>query len=157
MKEFRQLKGRDHSVQIIKNIAYKWETVAYGFHFEPSEVDSITRDYKDVEAACEKMLSKWVLGEHRTPVAWSTVVECLRECEFQTLADNLEHILHLEEVCAICREYYTYCLYNYVALPCNCNECMVRFVQCVGSNSETDTGKHKTHAQSKGVVEYLLL
>jgi len=108
MNDFQLLKGKDRTVQIIKSIAYKWESVAYCFHFEPSEVRSITRDsFIEAEIACEKMLSKWLLGEHCTPVTWGTVVKCLRECEFRTLADDLEHILSPEEVGAICLEYFT--------------------------------------------------
>ena len=99
MNEFQLLKGRDCTVQIIKNIAYKWESVAYRFHFETYEVNTITRDsFNEAETACEKMLSRWLLGEHRTPVTWSTVVKCLRECEFRTLADDLDRILSPEEV-----------------------------------------------------------
>ena len=102
MNDFQLLKGKDRTVQIIKSISYKWDSVAYRFLFEPSEVRSITRDsFNEAEIACEKMLSKWLLGEHRAPVTWNTVVKCLRECEFRTLADDLEHILSPEEVGAM--------------------------------------------------------
>jgi len=102
MNDFQMLKGKDRTVQIIKSIAYNWESVAYCFHFEPSEVRSITRDSSnEVETACKNMLSKWLLGEHRTPVTWGTVVKCLRECQFRTLADVLEHILSPDEVGAM--------------------------------------------------------
>lgn len=115
MNDFHLLKGKDRTVQIIKSTAYKWETVAYCLLFEPSEVSTITRDsLNEAETACEKMLSKWLLGEHRTPVTWRTVMNCLRECEFRTLADDLEHILHPKEVGAICMEHFTWCsLHNY--------------------------------------------
>lgn len=76
-------------------MASKWEDLAYILQFSSAMVNTIKRDTKDCTAACTAVLDQWLGGpeETRHPVNWATLIECLRDCEFNTLARDLENAL----------------------------------------------------------------
>ena len=81
-------------VKTVQKVAHKWENLAYRLLFEPGEVETIRNDtFHQSERACLEVLRRWLLGEHCSPVTWLTLLKALRECEFVTLADDLESAL----------------------------------------------------------------
>ena len=40
-----------------------------------------------------EILTQWLQGKGRKPVAWQTLVKCLRDTDLNALADNMESLL----------------------------------------------------------------
>ena len=57
-------------------------------------VDSIAKSkhYVPVDITVE-ILKHWLQGKGRKPVAWQTLVKCLRDTDLNALADNMESLL----------------------------------------------------------------
>ena len=90
-------KGKEgRTVKVIEEVAAKWEQLASALEFSSAVVRTVRRDNnQDCAAACEEVLRRWVGGAEgtRQPVSWTTLIECLRDCDFITLARDLEDVL----------------------------------------------------------------
>ena len=83
-------------VRIIKNVSAKWKKVGTLFNFDPTgyTVDLIdSRHPSDPEAGCTDMMKVWLGGRGRQPATWATLVEVLKNAEFNTLADEVEQLV----------------------------------------------------------------
>ena len=82
-------------MKVIEQVAPEWEELAYTLHFCPAVVRAVRRDTQDCASACTEVLYRWVSGAEGTlqPVSWVTLIECLRDCSFSTLARDLENAL----------------------------------------------------------------
>ena len=83
-------------VRIIENIAAKWEKVARHFNFDPTgyTIDLIdARHPSNPEACCTDMMKLWLRGRGRQPATWATLVEVLRNAEFNVLASEVEQMM----------------------------------------------------------------
>ena len=85
------LRGREEkTVKVVEEVAAKWELLAYALHFSPAIVETIRRDkLHECVPACQEILHRWLNGETRQPVSWQTLINSLRDCDFNTLADDL--------------------------------------------------------------------
>ena len=83
-------------VQIIQNIAAKWKEVGILFNFDPTgrTNDLINaRNSSDPEACCTDMMKVWLEGKGRQPATWATLVEVLRNANFNCLANDMEQLV----------------------------------------------------------------
>ena len=97
MKQLMELKGKEgRTVNVVEEVAAKWERLACALQFSYAVVSTVRRDNnQNCVAACEKVLYQWVSGADgtRQPVNWATLIKSLRDCEFITLATDLENVL----------------------------------------------------------------
>ena len=93
--QLEQLRSPDGKViKIITEVAGVWEEMARRLDFSEPEVSIISRDHgNSVKLACTNVFVQWLAGEHRQPVTWQTVVDCLRELDLNVAAENLNAIL----------------------------------------------------------------
>ena len=95
--QLMKLKSKDgRTVKVIEGVAAEWEQLAYTLQFPPAVVRTVRRDTtQDCTAACAEVLYRWVGGAEgtRQPVSWATLIECLRDCDFNELAKDLEIVL----------------------------------------------------------------
>ena len=86
-------------MRIIDSVAAKWEEVAIALGFDASAIACVRRDHSsDCKAACTLVLQKWLNKEYAhicKPVTWSTLIECLKDAEFSSLAHRITEILEL--------------------------------------------------------------
>ena len=98
MAQLEQLRTHDGGmIKIVTEVAgnCSWEQMARRLHFKEPEVNIIRKNHpNDVKSACIDMLGQWLKGEHRQPVTWQTVIDCLRELDLKVVANDLESILH---------------------------------------------------------------
>ena len=47
----------------------------------------------DAHLINEAILERWIGGKGQGPFTWDTLVECLRDTELNTLADEIEEVL----------------------------------------------------------------
>lgn len=98
--QLEQLTGSNSkTVRVIDSVAAKWEELAIALGFDASAIDRIRRDYSsDCKEACSQMLIKWLKAElersdeHRA-VSWGTLIDCLKDAEFSSIAKELEEII----------------------------------------------------------------
>ena len=77
-------------MKVVEEVAAKWEQLAYVLHFSPAVVRNIQRDTQhDCVSACQEVLYRWLNGETSHPVSWQTLIDSLRDCDFNTLADDI--------------------------------------------------------------------
>ena len=48
---------------------------------------------RDPLQICEKMVKQWLEGKGKQPVTYATLVNCLRDAQLNTLADDIEDVL----------------------------------------------------------------
>ena len=94
--QLEQLRTQDGRViKIVTEVAGDWEQMAQRLDFSEPEVIIIRRSHpNDVESACTDMFERWLAGEHRQPVTWQTVVDCLKELDLNVVASDLDNILY---------------------------------------------------------------
>ena len=83
-------------VRIIKNIAAKWKEVGALFNFDPTgyTIDLIdTHNQSKPMACCTDTMKVWLGGRGRKPISWATLVEVLRNAEFNVLADEVDQLV----------------------------------------------------------------
>ena len=87
LQQLQQFDGVKGVVRVIDAIAYKWEEVAIAFGFNGPSIERIKKDafYRNKKATTD-MFVEWLEegdsnSELRTPVTWSTLVECLKEAQ----------------------------------------------------------------------------
>lgn len=81
-------------IKIITEVAARWEKMARRLNFNEGEVEILQRNHAgDVESACTDLFYRWLNGNHRQPVTWQIVVECLRDIDLNVAAHDLNTIL----------------------------------------------------------------
>ena len=85
------------SVKVIDTVAPHWEELAITLGFRHYVIETVKRDYKsDARGACRRMFLMWI--EHKEenligPVTWATLIQCLEDAEFSSLAEALKETL----------------------------------------------------------------
>ena len=97
MKHLQVLKGRGgRKVRVIDSVASEWEELAIALGFEKCDTDSFNRDYsQNAKGACRTVLRMWLNGESDLdqPITWTTLIQCLIDAGFASVAEDLEEIL----------------------------------------------------------------
>ena len=57
-----------------------------------AKVDAITKEEKQVKDVVLTILKKWLRGEGVRPVTWRTLIQIMRDSEFDELANDVEAI-----------------------------------------------------------------
>ena len=90
----------DKKVHVIDTIASRWEDLAIALGFDGHMIDFVKRDFiQDSKGASCKILHMWLDPENvhnynlKTPVSWSTLLQCLRDIEYSTLCDDIQTII----------------------------------------------------------------
>ena len=95
MAQLEHLMTHDGKViTIVTEVAGRWERMARRLNLTEGEVEILQRRHaSDVESACTDLFQRWLKGNHRQPVTWQTVVECLTEIDLNVAAEDLNAIL----------------------------------------------------------------
>ncbi len=85
---------------IIEKTAPDWEkiTIALELDDDGHKIDTIKRDCwgLGVQTCCLQAFQLWLKGKGKQPVTWATLVGCLEDVGYNTLADEIQEKLHLE-------------------------------------------------------------
>jgi hypothetical protein len=78
-------------------VAARWEELAIALGFEASAIEYIGRDHvQDARGACRHVLTEWLAekaeGNLRGPVTWTTLIDCLTDAGFASLAEDLKKV-----------------------------------------------------------------
>ena len=73
--------------EVVKEVSTDWEKLALVLHFR-GEIIWEQRHFQ-AKAACHTILQRWLNGEGRQPVTWDTLVDCLEDIGYGTLAGYL--------------------------------------------------------------------
>ena len=82
-------------IKIIDSIASQWIELARAMGFGEEDIERIRNTSCLSHEACQKMFTKWLEGDESlmSPVTWSTLIQCLIDCELVEVADVLKEIL----------------------------------------------------------------
>ena len=89
--------GDMKKLRVIDTVAAQWEELAIALGFEAAVINYIRRDHvHNAKGACCQVLTKWLAEEAeenlRGPVTWATLIECLADAGFASLAEDLTKI-----------------------------------------------------------------
>ncbi len=62
-------------------------------HLDFHEIETIKRNERRVEDCCRAVIHKWLLGDHRSPMTWATLVSSLEDADFNNLAKDVREAL----------------------------------------------------------------
>ena len=98
MYQLEQLASSDSkTISVIESTAAKWEEVAIALGLDAPAIERIRRDYtSDCREACSQMFAHWLKMDYldeEKPVTWSTLIDCLKDAEFSSVAEELHDIL----------------------------------------------------------------
>ena len=83
-------------IRVIDTVAAQWEELAIALGFEAAVINYIRRDHvHDAKGACCHVLTKWLAEKEenlRSPVTWTTLIECLTDAGFAGLAEDLKKV-----------------------------------------------------------------
>ena len=92
LKRLLHLQGKDRPIQVIKTIAFKWDSVAIALDFTWNSIQSLKQENYRSESATMAMLSQWIDGGGSWPVNWETLIWSFKVAGFGTLAQDLKLI-----------------------------------------------------------------
>ena len=79
-------------------MAPQWKQFGYHFNFDDAgdALDLIERNHPlNAVACCTEMMREWLRGRGRQPATWATLIEMLKDAEYNVLAKDLkEAVLH---------------------------------------------------------------
>ena len=93
LQRFVGVSGRP--VRVVEEVCADWEKLALALHFRGGVIRAVRESERPlVEPACRRILERWsVDGEGRQPVTWETLIECLEDIEYGSLASDLRREL----------------------------------------------------------------
>ena len=95
MHELQLLNFEDgRELRIMETVASKWKKVATAIGFNEARIEAVDKGehYKPEDATFE-MFSRWLMGEHNLkPVTWNALAQCLKDANFQDIADMICNI-----------------------------------------------------------------
>lgn len=98
MQQLKRMTRQNNSVvKVVEVVAYSWRDLAYALGFDFPTVKAIENDTRDkCMAACEEVFGRWIGGQAQNcslPVNWIVLMDKLRDCDFTTLANDLDKAL----------------------------------------------------------------
>ena len=95
------LKSADgKKIQIIKRVAPSWRNLGILLDFDSSGTQLDIFDKKhhsDPESCCQAMFQCWLNGNGRGPHTWRTLIELIKDCDMEVLADEVENFIHADQ------------------------------------------------------------
>ena len=94
LHELKLLKKQSGAkIEVIKSVAPFWKDVGYFLDFDEygSYVDSIEKKCShNPDECCTEMLKQWLQGKASRKPTWKDLIDILKDCELNTVADELE-------------------------------------------------------------------
>ena len=89
--EMRQLERfvgvRGMVFEVVKEVSTDWEKLALALHLR-GEIIREQRHFQP-EGACRTILQRWLNGDGQQPATWDTLLDCLEDIGYSTLAGYL--------------------------------------------------------------------
>ena len=94
LRQLGCLKLNNQRIDVIEQIAFKWESVADQLDFKSHLIETIRiESHHQVNSACRKMFMKWLEGVGRQPITWRTLIDALDEAGLPRVAHELNNII----------------------------------------------------------------
>ena len=93
LKVLKSASGGKEKITVIKCLAPKWTDLGDLLAFDGvgKKLDEIEEKYPgDPEACCRAMFIHWLKGNGVQPCTWSKLIELLKDCEQEKLANEIE-------------------------------------------------------------------
>ena len=95
LRQLGCLKLNNQRINVIEQIAFKWESVADQLDFKSHLIETIKMEsHHQGNSACRKMFMKWLEGVGRQPITWRTLIDALDEAGLPRVAHELNNIIH---------------------------------------------------------------
>ena len=73
-----------------------WKDLAVQLDFQRGSIATIQKDSDGCEDAFDELMSRWLDGAARQPVAWKTLLSALEDIELNVLAHDIRQALGFE-------------------------------------------------------------
>ena len=98
LKLLRSAAGEGEKINVIERIASQADWTDLGdlldFDKSSSKLNEIEEKYQDdPDACCRAMFQHWIQGNGVQPCTWSKLIELLRECHQEGIANDIETAL----------------------------------------------------------------
>ena len=98
LKQLQSLRTSDgETIEIIKEIAAQWKRIGACLDFDRvgTQLELIyANKCKDgVEECCRAMFQHWLKGNGLKPVSWSTLIQILKDCDYNALASRVTAVI----------------------------------------------------------------
>ena len=83
-------------IKIIKRLTHMWKSVGDLLNFDSggSELLAIEDANRgNNEASCRDMFQMWIMGNGVRPCSWGKLIEIIKDCEMEALAEEIEAAL----------------------------------------------------------------
>ena len=95
LRQLGCLKLNNQRIDVIEQIAFKWESVADQLDFKSHLIETIRMEsHHQVNSACRKMFMKWLEGVGRQPITWRTLIDALDDAGLPRVAHELNNIIN---------------------------------------------------------------
>ena len=94
LRQLGCLKLNNQRIDVIEQIAFKWESVADQLDLKSHLIETIRMEsHHQANSACRKMFMKWLEGVGRQPITWRTLIDALDEAGLPRVAHELNNII----------------------------------------------------------------
>ena len=95
LHELDRIEHNGKVVKVIENVASMWNKIALRLYLDHHDISRISQDthYQSTQAMSTVFI-KWLEGTGRKPTTWETLITVLKECEYLTIANDLEVIFN---------------------------------------------------------------
>ncbi len=96
LPELLRFDGRHATINIPQQISIKFKKFGVFLLNDATgaRVDALVHQHReDAEAINQAVLQEWLQGMGKQPVTWRTLVDVLRDCQLNTLADDISEQL----------------------------------------------------------------
>ena len=95
LRQLGCLRFNNQRINVMEQIAFRWEYVADQLHFENHLIATIRMESPyQINSACRKMFVKWLEGVGRQPITWRTLIDALDDAGLPRVAHELNNIIH---------------------------------------------------------------
>ena len=82
-------------IKIIDTVAPKWKALGDQLEFDEfgSNLDAIeTKNINKPNECCREMFQHWLKGNGVRPCSWRKLIELLKDCDFEVLAEQVNSV-----------------------------------------------------------------
>ena len=88
LQKFVGVRGR--VIKVVEEVSADWDELALALHFSGEVIRTVREsEHFQVEKACRTILHKWLDGQGLQPATWDTLMECLKDINHRSLAEDL--------------------------------------------------------------------
>lgn len=95
LRQLKKFPGQRKTINIVEHIAISNDFGTYLLQDDEGvKVPGIIKaNHHDPALVADAILREWIAGKGVVPVTWETLLECLRDAELNTLANDIEEVL----------------------------------------------------------------